>query len=70
MQAHRHLAGIGYSLAIYPSITGVAASENALKVFKTEGRSNSPKLPLFNFREFQSLIAFDEVWAFERASES
>jgi 2-methylisocitrate lyase-like PEP mutase family enzyme len=63
------LKEIGYALAIYPSITGLAAAaaiENALRVFKAEGTSNSPNLPLFNFREFQSLIGFEDVWAFER----
>ena len=69
IRSKTELAEIGYALAIYPSITGLAASaamENALTVFKAEGTSNSPNLPLFNFREFQSLIGFEEVWAFER----
>ena len=63
------LKAIGYALAIYPSITGLAAGaaiENAFRVFKAEGTSNSPNLPLFDFREFQSLIGFEDVWAFER----
>jgi 2-methylisocitrate lyase-like PEP mutase family enzyme len=65
----RELQAIGYALAIYPSITGLAASaaiENALNVLRAEGTSKSPNLPLFNFREFQSLIGFEDVWAFER----
>ena len=69
IRSKTELAEIGYAMAIYPSITGLAASaaiENALAVFKAEGTSNSPNLPLFNFREFQSLIGFEEVWAFER----
>ncbi len=69
IRSKTELAEIGYALAIYPSITGLAASaaiENALNVFKTEGTSDSPNLPLFNFREFQSLIGFEDVWAFER----
>jgi len=69
IRSKTELAEIGYALAIYPSITGLAASaaiENALNVFKAEGTSNSPNLPLFNFREFQSLIGFEDVWAFER----
>lgn len=63
------LADIGYKLAIYPSATGLAAAkavENALMVLKTSGTSNSPDLPLFSFSEFNSLIGFEEVWAFER----
>lgn len=69
IRSKTELAEIGYALAIYPSITALAASaaiENALHVIKAEGTSNSPNLPLFNFREFQSLIGFEEVWAFER----
>jgi 2-methylisocitrate lyase-like PEP mutase family enzyme len=63
------LAALGYKLAIFPSITGLAAAaaiENALNTLKTAGTSNSPDLPLFNFREFNGLIGFEEVWEFER----
>ena len=63
------LAEIGYAMAIYPSITGLAAAaaiEQAFKVFKAEGTSNSPDLPLYDFKAFQSLIGFEDVWAFER----
>jgi 2-methylisocitrate lyase-like PEP mutase family enzyme len=69
IRSKSELAAIGYALAIFPSITGLAAAaatENALQILKTEGTSVSPKLPLFNFREFTSLIGFEEVWAFER----
>ena len=69
IRSRDELKAIGYAMAIYPSITGLAAAaavENALRVFKAEGTSNSPNLPLFNFREFQSLIGFEDVWAFER----
>jgi 2-methylisocitrate lyase-like PEP mutase family enzyme len=63
------LADIGYSLAIFPSITGLAAAaaaEKALRVLKAEGTSNSPNLPLFSFAEFNQLIGFQEVWDFEK----
>ena len=63
------LAEIGYKMAIYPSISALAAAaaiEQAFKVFKEEGTSNSPRLPLYDFKGFQSLIGFEEVWAFER----
>jgi 2-methylisocitrate lyase-like PEP mutase family enzyme len=63
------LQALGYKLAIFPSATGLAAAaaaENALMVLKTEGTSNSPNSKLFNFSEFNSLIGFEEVWAFER----
>ena len=63
------LEALGYKLAIFPSMTGLAAAaaaESALRVLQTEGTSNSPKIPLFSFSEFNTLIGFEEVWAFER----
>lgn len=69
IRSRAELADIGYKLAIFPSITGLAAAaaaENALQVLKNEGTSNSPNLPLFSFAEFNSLIGFEEVWEFER----
>ena len=48
------------------TFAAAAAIENALRVFKEEGTSNSPRLPLYDFRAFQSLIGFEDVWAFER----
>jgi 2-methylisocitrate lyase-like PEP mutase family enzyme len=67
--AKKELAALGYKLAIFPSITGLAAGaaiEKALVTLKTTGSSQSPDLPLFNFREFNGLIGFEEVWEFER----
>jgi 2-methylisocitrate lyase-like PEP mutase family enzyme len=69
IRSRDELKAIGYAMAIYPSMTGLAAAqavENALKVFVAEGTSNSPNLPLFPFSEFNSLIGFEEVWDFER----
>jgi 2-methylisocitrate lyase-like PEP mutase family enzyme len=69
IRAKAELQEIGYALAIFPSITGLAsaaAAEKALQILKATGTSASPALPLFGFREFQSLIGFEEVWAFER----
>jgi len=63
------LKAIGYRLAIYPSMTGLAAAaaaEASLSMFKATGTSQSPEVPLFSFAEFNHLIGFDEVWAFER----
>lgn len=63
------LQALGYSMAIYPSVTGLAAAQavaNALGVLKSEGTSNSPNLPLFSFAEFNKLIGFPAVWEFER----
>ncbi|QKV19137.1 isocitrate lyase/PEP mutase family protein [Oricola thermophila] len=62
------LAEIGYALAIFPSMTGLAAAaavENALKVLKVEGTSASDNIDLFDFSEFNQLIGFQSVWDFE-----
>ncbi len=62
------LEAMGYDMAIFPSITGLSAAaavENALRVLKTEGTSNSPNLPLMDFAQFNQLIGFQEVWDFE-----
>jgi hypothetical protein len=42
------------------------AAEVALSVLKETGTSISPTLSLFPFNEFNSLIGFEDVWAFER----
>jgi 2-methylisocitrate lyase-like PEP mutase family enzyme len=69
IRSKTELADIGYKLAIFPAITGLAAAAavaNALTVLKSTGTSKSPDLPLFSFSEFNSLIGFEEVWEFER----
>ncbi len=63
------LEAIGYRVAIYPSMTGLAAAaaaEAALTMFKAKGTSQSPDVPLFSFAAFNRLIGFEEVWDFER----
>jgi 2-methylisocitrate lyase-like PEP mutase family enzyme len=63
------LKALGYALAIYPSMTGLAAAQavhNALSEFKRLGTSDAPSIPLYSFKAFNSLIGFEEVWAFER----
>jgi 2-methylisocitrate lyase-like PEP mutase family enzyme len=69
IRSQDELKALGYAMAIFPSATGLAAAaaaENALRVLRTEGTSNSPNSKLFNFSEFNSLIGFEEVWAFEK----
>jgi 2-methylisocitrate lyase-like PEP mutase family enzyme len=63
------LEDLGYAFAIYPSMTSLvaaAAMETALTRLKQDGLSQTPDLPMFNFKEFCSLIGFEDVWAFER----
>ena len=63
------LKEIGYSLAIYPSMTSLvaaAAMEKALRTLKDEGLSQVPGIDMFDFGEFCKLIGFEEVWDFEK----
>ena len=69
IRSKAELAAIGYQLAIFPATTGLAsahAAEVALTALKEKGTSAAADLPLFPFHEFNSLIGFEDVWAFER----
>ena len=69
IRSKAELAAMGYQVAIFPATTGLAAAhaaEVALSVLKDTGTSVSPNAPLFSFAEFNSLIGFEDVWAFER----
>lgn len=63
------LQEIGFSLAIYPSMTSLvaaAAMERALRHLKASGGSVAPGDDLFDFNEFCRRIGFEEVWDFEK----
>jgi 2-methylisocitrate lyase-like PEP mutase family enzyme len=63
------LREIGFSLAIYPSMTSLvaaAAMERALRHLKASGASVAPGDDLFDFNEFCRRIGFEEVWDFEK----
>lgn len=63
------LEEIGFALAIYPSLTSLAAAaamERALSNLKTTGVSQTDEVPLFDFNEFCKLIGFEEVWNFDK----
>lgn len=63
------LEDIGYSIAIFPAMTSLAAAaaaEAALVNLKQNGTSLTPDVPLFSFTEFNQLIGFPEVWDFEK----
>ncbi|MEI5668404.1 isocitrate lyase/PEP mutase family protein [Bosea sp. CCNWLW174] len=69
IRSAKELAEIGYAMAIYPAMTGLAAAhavENALRILKQQGTSNAPELPLFSFGKFNELIGFPEIWEFEK----
>ncbi|MEE3623519.1 isocitrate lyase/PEP mutase family protein [Nitrospirillum sp. BR 11752] len=62
----RVLAELGYAFAIYPSLTSlvaVAAMEKALVDLKEQGEGDPQGIA--NFKEFCSMIGFEDVWAFE-----
>jgi 2-methylisocitrate lyase-like PEP mutase family enzyme len=61
------LADLGYAFAIYPSLTSLVAAtamEKALIDLKQNGVGEPDGI--FNFKEFCSLIGFEDVWAFEK----
>lgn len=63
------LAAMGFACAIYPSLTSLvaaAAMETALTRLKTEGSPQPEGLPMMDFKQFCSMIGFDEVWEFEK----
>ncbi|MBC2774575.1 isocitrate lyase/PEP mutase family protein [Rhizobium sp. AQ_MP] len=69
IRSSKELEALGYSMAIFPSASGLAAAraaEIAFSTIKNEGTSDSANLDLFPFKEFNSLIGFEEVWDFER----
>ncbi len=63
------LQEIGFAFAIYPAMTSLvaaAAMQQALQRLKTEGLSQAPGQPMFDFMHFCGLIGFQEVWDFEK----
>lgn len=65
----KELADIGFAFALYPSLTSLvsaAAMEQALNLLRDKGNGEPSNPPLFDFKEFCSLIGFEEVWAFDR----
>ena len=63
------LAEIGYSIAIFPSMTSLAAAaamRASLLHLRNDGVGETPDVPMADFKRFCSLIGFEEVWAFEK----
>jgi 2-methylisocitrate lyase-like PEP mutase family enzyme len=62
------LQAMGYALAIYPAMTALSAAAGvarSLRALKTGQLPSDAAADLFDFSEFNSLIGFEEVWAFE-----
>lgn len=69
MLSAQEMEEIGYAFAIFPSMTSLisaAAVETALRRMKAEGHPQPDGIPMFDFKQFCSLIGFDEVWEFEK----
>jgi 2-methylisocitrate lyase-like PEP mutase family enzyme len=69
MRTAAQMQDIGYALAIFPAMTSLiaaAAMEAALRRMKDEGTGEPEGMPLFDFKQFCSLIGFEDVWAFEQ----
>ena len=69
IRSARDLAKLGYAMAIFPATSALAAAhaiDRAFSVLESTGTSDSPDLPLFPFKRFNSLIGFEDVWEFER----
>jgi 2-methylisocitrate lyase-like PEP mutase family enzyme len=65
----REFAEIGFAFSIYPSLSSLvsaAAMEKAYALLRDEGIGEPTEPPLFDFKEFCSLIGFEEVWAFDK----
>jgi 2,3-dimethylmalate lyase len=62
------LAKLGFSLAIFPAVGFLAAGralQAAYEDLQKHGTSTKA-VPMFDFAEFNELMGFQDVWAFER----
>jgi len=63
------LQDLGFAIAIYPSLGFLAAGaalQASYQALKRDGGTGSLPVELFPFADFNKLIGFEEVWAFER----
>jgi 2-methylisocitrate lyase-like PEP mutase family enzyme len=63
------LEALGFSLAIFPAMSALAAAaamRKALKALKESGVGQTDGVEMFDFQDFCRLIGFEEVWAFEK----
>jgi 2-methylisocitrate lyase-like PEP mutase family enzyme len=62
-------AEIGFAFSIYPSLSSLvsaAAMEKAYALLRDHGVGEPSEPALFDFKEFCSLIGFEDVWAFDK----
>lgn len=62
------LAELGYSIAIYPAVGFLSASEALQRAYLDlqKNGTTTAGVPMFSFAEFNKLIGFEDVWEFER----
>ena len=63
------LKAVGYSVALFPALAplaAAAAAERAFLALKQSGDSENNGVESFDFQEFNHLIGFPEVWAFDK----
>jgi 2,3-dimethylmalate lyase len=62
------LKALGYSIAIYPALGFLSAGEALQRAYADlrEHGTTSGAVPLYSFADFNKLIGFEDVWAFER----
>jgi len=66
--AAARLAEIGYRIAIYPATGFLAAGAALASVYGTlarDGSSAAVAVPLYDFADFNRMIGFETVWAFD-----
>ena len=64
------LEALGFRLAIFPTtgfLAATAAMERAYAAIRDTGSSTQVVDQLYDFRKFNQLIGFEDVWAFDRA---
>jgi len=69
MLSAEQMKDIGFSMAIAPSLTSLAAAhaiEIALRAMKAQGSPEPDGVPIHDFKAFCALIGFEDVWAFEK----
>jgi len=63
------LKAVGYAIALFPAmapLAAAAAAEQALLTLKQTGVSEPEGQERFSFEEFNHLIGFPDVWAFDK----
>ena len=63
------LKDVGYAVALFPALAplaAAAAAEQALRALKQTGDSENNGVESFSFDEFNHLIGFPDVWAFDK----